>query len=177
MKTTRMKTPKMTGNETLVIRRFGGPRFLVSKPEPKWGSIGGTLSLSGKGPWTLVEIADALSCSYDTVYRDIRRGNLTAVVGSHREGRAHYLVTLVDLAQSLRPAYRQLQQRVDQTPGGAWGGTRLARSRDDRVPKTALLDQGATVTGFGAAEAMSPEQLGTSLRAEGQATGETDTAE
>ncbi len=62
--------------------------------------------LGGGGPWTLVELADALGLSYDTVCRDVRRGILPARRSPSRAG-SRYEVTAEDLSRAGRVVYRQ----------------------------------------------------------------------
>ena len=69
--------------------------------------MGGTQALVGQGPWSLVELADALGMSYDTVCRDVRRGILPARQAPVHSG-ARYVVQADDLARAGRPAYRSL---------------------------------------------------------------------
>jgi hypothetical protein len=66
-----------------------------------------TQPLSGQGPWTLVQVADALGMSYDTVCRDVRRGLLPARPASRR-GVGRYEVLAEDLRRSPLARYRQL---------------------------------------------------------------------
>jgi len=63
--------------------------------------------LAGAGPWSLVEVADALGMSYDTVCRDVRHGLLPARRMAHAKiGR--YQVTREDLLRSPLARYQAL---------------------------------------------------------------------
>lgn len=67
----------------------------------------GAKPLVGQGPWSLVEVADALGMSYDTVCRDVRRGVLPARRAPlHSVGR--FVVEPEDLERAVRVAYRLL---------------------------------------------------------------------
>lgn len=67
---------------------------------------GGGGRLGGTGPWNLVDLADGLGLSYDTVCRDVRRGVLPARPVAHpRQGR--YEVALDDLERAGRSVYRE----------------------------------------------------------------------
>ena len=76
-----------------------------------------TKPLEGMGPWTLVEVADAVGKSYDVVYRDAQRGILATQDGRLRGGRARYLVTITALRQSARPCYRHVRRATAAGPG------------------------------------------------------------
>lgn len=84
--------------------------------------MGSGVRLGGNGPWSLVELADALALSYDTVCRDVRRGILPAHPAPLHAG-ARYHVTLEDLARASRSVYRQAaselgpQVTADRTAG------------------------------------------------------------
>ncbi len=72
--------------------------------------------LTGRGPWSLVDVADALGMSYDTVCRDVRHGLLPARRTSHVQvGR--YEVTREDLLRSPLPRYQALA-RFAEVPAG-----------------------------------------------------------
>jgi hypothetical protein len=68
--------------------------------------MGSGVRLGGLGPWTLIEVADALGLSYDTVCRDVRRGVLPAHRAPVHAG-SRYQVTLEELGRGGRSAYRQ----------------------------------------------------------------------
>lgn len=76
-----------------------------------------TRPLEGMGPWTLVEVADAIGQSYDLVYRDAQRGVLATQDGRPRGSRARYLVTITALRQSARPCYRHVRRATAAGPG------------------------------------------------------------
>lgn len=97
MKKTIAVPPRTSGFKT----GPAGPAF-----EPP--AAAGIRPLQGPGPWTLVEVADAAGVSYDAVYRDVRRGILTALRVRRGEGRGHYLVSIVNLRHSARPCYRHV---------------------------------------------------------------------
>lgn len=80
--------------------------------------MGSGARLVGSGPWSLVEVADALGLSYDTVCRDVRRGALPAQASSPRTG-SRYQVGLEDLARAGRALYRQAA--ADLAPQAAQG--------------------------------------------------------
>ena len=63
--------------------------------------------LTGSGPWSLVDVADAAGVSYDMVYRDIRQGFLPAAP-SRNGGRTRYAVSVDGLGRSARPCYRHV---------------------------------------------------------------------
>lgn len=61
--------------------------------------------LSGPGPWSLTEVADATGLRYEAVYRDVRQGRLS--VRETPQGRARrYTVGMEDLAHAARSVYR-----------------------------------------------------------------------
>lgn len=69
--------------------------------------MSGAQPLVGQGPWSLVEVADALGMSYDTVCRDVRRGVLPARRAPlHSVGR--FVVGSEELERAAREAYRRL---------------------------------------------------------------------
>jgi hypothetical protein len=80
--------------------------------------MGAAEGLAGTGPWSLVEVADALGLSYDTVCRDVRRGLLPARRAAVRHG-ARYLVQRDDLARAGRAVYRTAARTLDAPPTGS----------------------------------------------------------
>jgi len=74
--------------------------------------------LPGTGPWSLVEVADTLGMSYDTVCRDVRRGILPARPATQRPG-PRYVVYAEDLGRAGRGAYRTLAAPAPPPPVGA----------------------------------------------------------
>ena len=78
----------------------------------------GGARLVGGGPWTLVEVADALGISYDTVCRDVRRGVLSARRAPAHAG-SRYQVTLEDLGRGGRAVYRPAAADAASAPAPA----------------------------------------------------------
>lgn len=79
--------------------------------------------LHGPGPWSLVDVADALGMSYDTVCRDVRHGLLPARRVSHAHA-GRYEVSREDLLRSPLPRYHALA-RLPEIPTTPAAGSEL----------------------------------------------------
>lgn len=93
------------------------PRLQPPRAEPWQDDVphrraSGIRPLPGLGPWTLVEVADAVGVSYDAVYHDVRHGILTARTQAGIADRARYVVTITDLRRSARPCYRHVPRAI-----------------------------------------------------------------
>jgi len=78
-------------------------------------------SLVGPGPWSLVDVADALGMSYDTVCRDVRHGLLPARRVAHAQT-GRYEVTREDLLRSTLPRYQSLARLLSDRPASSPAG-------------------------------------------------------